>query len=81
MKAETQSSAATALHATLGLVPLAQETRAALTTDEAARHLNRSPQTMRIWACRETGPIRPVRVNGRLAWKTADIRALLGESA
>lgn len=59
--------------------PLAQETRTALPTAEAAQHLNRAPQTLRIWACKDgTGPLRPIRVNGRLAWKTADIRALLG---
>lgn len=59
------------------LTPLAQETRAALPTSEAAGHLNRAQQTLRIWACREDGPIRPIRINGRLAWKTDDIRRLL----
>lgn len=64
--------------ATKVIRPLALETRTALPTAEAAQHLNRSPQTLRIWACRDgTGPLRPIRVNGRLAWKTADIRALL----
>ncbi|SEQ33441.1 DNA-binding protein [Giesbergeria anulus] len=58
--------------------PLAQETRTALPTPEAAQHLNRSPQTLRIWACKENGPLRPIRVHGRLQWKTADLRALLG---
>jgi len=58
--------------------PLALETRTALPTPEAAQHLNRSQQTLRIWACKESGPLRPIRINGRLAWKTADIRALLG---
>ncbi len=58
--------------------PLALETRTALPTPEAAQHLNRSQQTLRIWACKETGPLRPIRVHGRLQWKTADIRALLG---
>lgn len=57
---------------------LANETRAVLPTDEAARHLNRAAQTLRIWACTESGPIRPVRVNGRLAWPVADIRRVLG---
>lgn len=57
---------------------LAEETRAALPTADAARHLSRKPQTLRGWACLENGPIRPVRVFGRLMWKTDDIRALLG---
>ncbi len=59
------------------LVPLERETRAALPTREAAPHLNVKPQTMRGWACFESGPIRPVRINGRLAWKVSDLRALL----
>ncbi|MFM0608701.1 helix-turn-helix domain-containing protein [Paraburkholderia sediminicola] len=48
-----------------------------LTTDEAAALLNRKPQTLRKWACLETGPIRPIRINRRLAWKVTDLHALL----
>lgn len=59
------------------LVPLDRETRAALPTLEAAKHLNRAQQTLRLWAMRENGPIRPIRVNGRLAWPVADLRRLL----
>jgi hypothetical protein len=59
------------------LVPLERETRSALPTWEAARHLNRAEQTLRLWACTERAPIRPLRVNGRLAWPVASIRALL----
>lgn len=60
------------------LTPLHLETRSALPTREAAYHLNRKQQTLRIWACRENGPIRPIRVHGRLAWRVADIRKLIG---
>lgn len=56
---------------------LDEETRTAVPTDCAAFHLNRSPQTLRLWACFESGPIRPVRVNGRLAWSVAEIRRVL----
>ena len=59
-------------------VPLAEEIRTALPTDEAAYHLNRKQQTMRIWACQQNGPIQPIRINGRLAWPTDAIRKLLG---
>nr|WP_057924505.1 helix-turn-helix domain-containing protein [Burkholderia ambifaria] len=53
-----------------------------LPTDEAAAAINRKPQTLRKWACLENGPIRPVRINGRLAWRVSDIQALLsGEVA
>ena len=61
------------------LISLELEQRSALPTAEAAAHLNRAPQTLRIWAMRESGPIQPVRVNGRLAWSVNDIkRVLLG---
>lgn len=62
-------------------ISLAQETRANLTTAEAAFHLNRAQQTLRLWACHDDGPIRPIRVNGRLAWPVSEIRRLLGVSA
>lgn len=57
---------------------LEQETRPAITTRAAAHYLNRSEQTLRIWACKENGAIRPIRINGRLAWRVADIKQLLG---
>lgn len=63
---------------TITFPSLEQETRTALPTAEAAFHLNRAQQTLRIWASRDAGPIRPHRVNGRLAWRVADIRKLLG---
>lgn len=62
----------------VSIKPLIQETRAALPTTEAAIHLNRKPQTLRLWACHENGPLRPIRVHGRLAWPVADLRRLLG---
>lgn len=57
--------------------PLADVTNPTVTTDAAAYYLNRQPQTLRAWACFETSIIRPVRINGRLAWNVADIRNLL----
>ena len=52
------------------------------TTADAAAMLRRQPQTLRKWACLECGPIRPIRINGRLAWRIADIEKLLnGEAA
>ena len=58
--------------------PLDGETRTAVDTATAAYHLSRQPQTLRGWACREDGPLRPVRVNGRLAWPVAELRRVLG---
>lgn len=64
-------------NASIQLVPLAQEPRTTLPTPEAARHLHRAEQTLRLWACRESGPLRPLRINGRLAWRVSDIRRLV----
>lgn len=51
--------------------------RPTVPTDAAAYYLNRQPQTLRAWACLENGPIRPVRIHGRLAWRVSDLQALL----
>jgi hypothetical protein len=56
---------------------LIEETRSVIPTNNAAFHLNRKDQTLRGWACHETGPIKPVRINGRLAWSVDEIRVLL----
>ena len=58
--------------------PLEYVTSPTVTTEQAGYYLNRRPQTLRIWACREDGPIRPIRINGRLAWKVSDLKAVLG---
>lgn len=63
---------------TIALTPLEIEKRATLSTREAAAHLGRAPQTLRAWACFEAGPLRPVRIHGRLAWRTRDLRRLVG---
>ena len=59
-------------------VPLHLETRTHVDTATAAYHLMRRPQTLRGHACHEDGPIRPLRINGRLAWDVASIRRVLG---
>lgn len=61
--------------------PIDQEARTHVETACAAFHLTRKPQTMRAWACLENGPIRPSRINGRLAWAVADIKRLLNGGA
>lgn len=58
--------------------PLTQETRHTVETACAAYHLCRQPQTLRGWACHENGPLRPLRIHGRLAWKVSDLRRLNG---
>ena len=58
--------------------PLEQVTRPTVPTEQAAYYLNRRPQTCRAWACLENGPLRPLRINGRLAWPVAELRRVLG---
>ena len=56
-------------------------TRPTVDTSAAAYYFNRRPQTLRAWACLENGPLRPVRINGRLAWPVAELRRVLGMPA
>lgn len=78
-----QIPATTAAHNLPTFPPLEQQTKPILTTEEAAHYLNRRPQTLRAWVCKQpAGVPRARNLNGRLAWRTADIRAWLnGEAA
>lgn len=58
-----------------------KETRSHVDTAQAAYWLNRKTQTLRSWACLENGPIRPVRILGRLAWPVDAIRHTLANGA
>lgn len=58
-------------------LPLNDETRSHVDTACAAFHMNRRPQTLRVWAMYEAGLLRPIRINGRLAWPVADIKRVL----
>lgn len=60
------------------LPPLELVTQPVIPTDQAAFYLNRRPQTLRIWAMRENGLIKPLRINGRLAWPVKEIKKVLG---
>ena len=59
-------------------IPLDKETRTHVSTKVLSYHLGRKEQTARGWACHEDGPLRPIRINGRLAWAVTDIKRLLG---
>jgi hypothetical protein len=58
--------------------PLDAVHRPVVGTPDAAYYLCRKPQTLRIWACKGSGPIRPLRINGRLAWPVSELRRVLG---
>ena len=80
--ATLQLPATSAAHNLPVFPPLEQVTRPTVPTNQAAYYLNRQPQTMRAWACLEPrGAIKPVRINGRLAWPVADIKRLLNGEA
>ena len=70
-----------ALSAAPTFPPLESVTRPTVDTAAAAYYLNRRPQTLRIHACLETGPVRPIRINGRLAWPVSELRRVLGVPA
>lgn len=63
--------------------PLEQINRPTVPTEQAGYYLDRRPQTLRGWASAETFPdgLRPVRVNGRLAWPVAGIKRVLAVAA
>jgi hypothetical protein len=48
-------------------------------THVAAEYINRRPQTLRKWSSQDSAPlgIRPIRINGRLAWRVIDLIRLL----
>lgn len=52
---------------------------AVLSTEKASAYINRQPQTLRKWACLDNAPngIKPIRINGRLAWRVSDLKTLL----
>lgn len=58
--------------------PIEQVTLTIVPTEQAAFYLNRRPQTLRVWAMRENGLIKPLRINGKLAWPVKEIKKALG---
>lgn len=67
--------------AATNFTPLAQEQRTHVDTNAAAHHLNRRPQTLRGWHCHgdfPTNGLRPLVLNGRLAWSVAEIKLAMG---
>ena len=60
--------------------PLELETRPTVDTATYAYHMHLAEQTVRTQACRESGPIRPIRIPGssKLHWPVPQIKRLLG---
>lgn len=59
-------------------VPLELETRPTVSTKAAAHYLHLAEQTLRQYAHKKIGPLTPIRISGRLHWKTDEIKKLLG---
>lgn len=58
--------------------PLETTTQPNVGTAQASFYLDRKKQTLRRWASRGEGPIKPLNVYGRLAWPVAKLREVLG---
>lgn len=75
--AQHSAEASRALSEPQQFPPLESVTRPTVDTAAAAYYLNRKPQTCRAWACLENGPLRPIRISGRLAWPVSELRRVL----
>ena len=58
--------------------PLEQVTKPNLTTKEFCFYTNLAEQTAWVYACKETGPVRPIRIGRRLNWPTKAVKKLCG---
>ena len=56
---------------------MSEEELEIVSTKEAARMLNRKPQTLRLYSHRGDGPLKPIKIHGRLGWKLSQIKQLL----
>ena len=81
MQTANNQPATSAAHNLPTFPPLEHVSRPTVPTDAAAFYLNRQPQTLRSWSCLENGALRPIRINGRLAWSVSDIKKLLSGGA
>ena len=84
MQTETHHSAEAYQQASAPtFTPLAQVQRTHVDTAAAAHYLNRRPQTLRGWHCHgqfPTDSLRPLVLNGRLAWSVAAIKSAMGQA-
>lgn len=48
-------------------------------TNSAAASIGRAPSTLRKWAMRGDGPLKPIRADGGLLWRVSDLMKLSGE--
>lgn len=48
-------------------------------TTQAAHYLALAPITLRLWACKDKGLIKPTRFNNRLYWPLPDVKRVASE--
>lgn len=77
----TIHSADTRRAATEQFPPLELVTKPNLTTKELCHYANIAEQTAWVWACKESGLVRPIRIGRRLNWPTAAVKKLCGVAA
>lgn len=61
--------------------PLEQVNKPNLTTREFCFYTNLAEQTAWLWASKEHGKVRPIRIGRRLNWPTKAVKELCGVAA
>jgi hypothetical protein len=74
------ASLGNAPHSRQDYEPLERVTKPNVSTTKAAYYLDRKPDTLQRWAKNGNGPIKPLRINNRLAWPVDQLKRLLGVS-
>ncbi len=55
--------------------------REVATNEEAARYLDVKVSTLYKWSSSGKGPIKPVKIGGKLRWRVSDLKALVAGGA
>lgn len=78
MTADISKASRGAANTTVLFPPLEAVSKPLLTTGEFCYYTNLAKQTAWLWACKENGKIRPVRIGGKLGWPTKATKELCG---
>lgn len=78
MKTKQQIADAHAAPESQQFLPIELVTKPNLTTREFCYYLNLKEQTAWAYACKESGPVRPIRIGRRLNWPTKAVKQLCG---
>ncbi len=81
MTTKTKPQGADNISAAGNFPPLETVTKPNLTTKEFCFYTNLAEQTAWLYACKESGPVRPIRIGRRLNWPTKSVKQLCGVEA